>query len=211
MSELKGLLRYFLASASIPPNLSTTTNFTILTEMWIAAISDTPEQLVIELQMSKVLSGISDLDILIDLRMRAPGASVQMIIVGRIGQILPSLLPQINDWATLVKIKRNIHAGSVAEQLVARRMREILPSILPQINDWVILVKMWKIAPDGSRAEQLIEMRMREVIFAVSADAVPWWFLRYLEDPESIRDQHPNLAIHFCEKARILLAELESL
>lgn len=208
MSELKKSLQYFLASASIPPNLSRTTNFAVLSEMWMYASSDIPKQLVIELQMSKVLSEISDLNTLITLRMRAPSTSIQILIVGRIGQVLPSFLPHITDWATLVKIKSNIHVGSVAEQLVARRMREILLGILPHITDWDTLVKMWKVTPNGSRAEQLVEKRMIEVIFAVSAHNIPEWFMRYLRDPKIIRDQHPNLVIHFCEKAWMLLEEL---
>jgi hypothetical protein len=90
-------------------------------------------------------------------------------------------------------------------------MRELLPDILPSVPDWETLVKMWKVVPRGSRAEQLVESRMEEIISAVSPDAVPDWFWRYLKIPGAIQEEHPHLAIYFCDNAQKLLATLEAL
>lgn len=205
MTELRALFRQFLSSASPPSDLFTTTDWDTLVAMWLTVSLDASRRLVVEWRMSAMLVEVTDLDILISRRVRAPSSSIQALIERRMAKILPNVLPHIAVWDPLVKIKRNVHSGSVAEHLVARRMREILPGILPSINDWTILVKMWKVTPNGSRAEQLVEARMIEMIFAVSADAVPEWFEQYLRSPESIPSQH--ISIHFYEKVQMLLAE----
>jgi len=198
-------LEQFLSSANAPQQLFETDNWGSLEAMWLGAVSAHTRTLI-EWRMAQVLTTIPHLDNLIELHKQALATSVALLIERRIRETLPYILPHIDDWHTLVCIRKHVPSEPIADHLVEKRMRQVLPAILPTITEWPCLLKMWKSVPGNTPSERLVEERMFEVIFTVSADAVPEWFTHYLQNPDSIPNQH--FAVPISEKARFLLIDL---
>lgn len=205
MFELKALLEQFLSFANAPHHLFEVTDWGVLKTMLRNAESE-HTRILIEWRMTQVVSTITDLNILIELQEQSPSESVSHIIERQMANVLPAHLPIIIRWEDIVRIRKHVPAGSIAEHLVEHHMRKLLPTILPTITDWGTLIKMWKCTPNNTPAERMVEERMFEVIFLISADNVPEWFIGYLRNPAGIPS--PHFAVAITEKARFLLIDL---
>jgi hypothetical protein len=111
----------------------------------------------------KDLSEINDFEDLIDLESSVVGEA-RDAVQKRMLAVLPSILPQVNDFKTLSRYWHKVYRESMI--LIEKRMAEVLS----QINDLKVLYDyrgiVYGLGPISREKEILLEKRIKEILDA---------------------------------------------